>query len=61
MIKGLVQTRNACDLYSKNLTTYSDADIDDSDKDDVNVLTEEDKPENAATVFSYSLYYVYYD
>ena len=33
LIKGLVQTRNACDLYSKNLTTYEDAEGDDSDND----------------------------
>ena len=34
MIKGLVQTRNACDIYSKNLTTYTDSDDDETSNDD---------------------------
>ena len=85
-IRGLVETRKACDQYSANLTTYSgNGNLDDSSLKTF-VQFEHMKPENyleqltnyvgitepivltaevhedeAPTVFSYSLYYVYYD
>jgi len=87
-IRGLVETRRACDLYTSNLTTYPDNLIDNDDFDsprravsmdapepasfmrratdamgltDPQVLKAQEKEDEPPTVFSYSLYYVYYD
>ena len=54
-ITGLVEIRQICDQYSKLLTTYDEADTTNLDQDEL------DSESEAPAVFSYSLYYVYYD
>mmetsp|Transcript_30656 Transcript_30656/g.37912 ORF Transcript_30656/g.37912 Transcript_30656/m.37912 type:complete len:370 (+) Transcript_30656:1597-2706(+) len=87
-IKGLVETRKACDMYIDLLTTYPESVIDSGKLEsqrfaiqmdvpapasymrkftnymgitEPQMLKAEEKEDEAPSVFSYSLYYVYYD
>ena len=71
-IRGVLQTRRACDEFATTLTANTDTDINLNVKepggktwyeflsDPLNLSAEEHETE-APIVFTYSLYYVYYD